>query len=59
MDCQENMAVMSNKTGIFSVIDGKLQKKNNLTKKTFWMPAGVYPANGGAGMTMNVGGFSH
>jgi hypothetical protein len=53
------MAVMSNKTGIFSVIDGKLQKKNNLTKKTFWMPAGVYPANGGAGMTMNVGGFSH
>jgi len=46
------MAVMSNKTEILSVIDGKMDKVGGLIKKTLWMPAS-------AGMTMSVGGASH
>ena len=52
MDGKKNVAVMSNKTRIFNVINGNLQKKNNLAKKVLWMPAS-------AGMTTHVGGSSH
>ena len=52
MDREKNVAVMSNKTKVFSVIDGKLRKKDYSVKKTLWMPAS-------AGMTTGVGGTSH
>ena len=46
------VAVMSNKTRIFGVIDGNMQNNTLLAKRTLWMPAS-------AGMTVCVGGTSH
>lgn len=51
MTDKKKVAVMSNKTRIFSVIDGNIREKENLSKKASWMPAS-------AGMTTDVGGNS-
>ena len=59
MDGKKIMAIMSNKTRIFSVIDGKLQKKDALAKKALWMPACLAARPlASAGMTTGVGGNS-
>jgi len=49
---EKNVAIMSNKAKILSVIDGKTQKTRINDKKASWVPAS-------AGMTTGVGGTSH
>jgi hypothetical protein len=65
---QKIVAVISNKTRIFGVIDGKSRKKDYSVKKTLWMPACLAALGFAerrarplafAGMTTRVGGASH